>query len=162
MKSSSGLLPSQEQPNSRTRYCHSAFLGFKFHHQLLLFAMVYSKTGRYFSMQLAAQLAAVPPISHVLLFRVRNKSCPGSLVARGRCIRADVQNTTPPRLLTPLAICTGTPGLHSQSEISCRQSLSDHLVGGCVRIAPRPASGFSSGGCASSIPSSGSSRCAIG
>jgi hypothetical protein len=47
------------------------------------FAMVYFKTGRYFCMRLAAaQLAMVPPISHVLLFRVRNNSCPDSLVVR--------------------------------------------------------------------------------
>jgi hypothetical protein len=34
------------------------------------------------SLQQLAQLAMVPPISHVLLFRVRNNPCPGSLVAR--------------------------------------------------------------------------------
>ena len=32
-----------------------------------------------------------------------------------RCIKADVQNSTQPCSLTPLAICTGTSGLHSQS-----------------------------------------------
>jgi hypothetical protein len=49
-----------------------------------------------------------------------------------RCIRADVENST----LTLLAIFTSTPGL--PEKISCHQSLSDHLVGGCVSIAPPP------------------------
>jgi len=42
-----------------------------------LFAMVDPK-GRFFCMELAAaQLAMVPPIPHVLLFRVHNNPCSG-------------------------------------------------------------------------------------
>ena len=58
----------------------------------------------------------VPPIAHVLLFacvtiHVLVRSSYG-----WHCIRADVQNSTQPRLITPLAICTSTPGLDSQSR----------------------------------------------
>ena len=104
--------------------------------------MVYSKTGRYSCMQLSpAQLAMVPPISLVLFcfacitIHARVRSSHGL-----RCIRAGVQNSTQPRFPTPLAIYTGTPGLYKgctpRAELSCHRPLSDHVVGGCVSIAP--------------------------
>ena len=74
-----------------------------------LFAMVDSKTGRYFCMQLAAAQLAM--VLRVLLFCLRNY--PHVLVRSShgwRCIRADVQK---PRSFTPLAISMS--GLHSQS-----------------------------------------------
>jgi hypothetical protein len=112
----------------------------------LIFAMVDSKTGRYYALHKAGTSACmVPPISHVLLFRVT--ACViihvlVSLVARvtlhsQHCVglMQGLMCEIAPSAYVRRDLCVGTalvgaalPECNSAAVSHCQ----DHLIGGCV------------------------------